>query len=105
METVKKNTMETYKNETLHYEQMQLNLSCAYQASTLREQYIKEREQQFKEREQQFKEREKQFKEREQHIKVKDQYIKELEESLQYYKGKCQCLEKDLLEMAKNEDT
>ena len=98
METVKKNTMETYKNETLHYEQMQLNLSCAYQASTLREQYIKEREQQFKEREQQFKERE-------QHIKVKDQYIKELEESLQYYKGKCQCLEKDLLEMAKNEDT
>ncbi len=37
METVKKNTMETYKNETLHYEQMQLNLSCAYQASTLRE--------------------------------------------------------------------
>lgn len=98
METVKKNTMETYKNETLHYEQMQLNLSCAYQASTLREQYIKEREQQFKERE-------KQFKEREQHIKVKDQYIKELEESLQYYKGKCQCLEKDLLEMAKNEDT
>lgn len=98
METVKKNTMETYKNETLHYEQMQLNLSCAYQASTLREQYIKEREQQFKEREQKFKERE-------QHIKVKDQYIKELEESLQYYKGKCQCLEKDLLEMAKNEDT
>ena len=37
-------------------------------------------------------------------ISMQSKYIKELEEELKYYKGKCECLEKDLLEMAENEE-
>jgi hypothetical protein len=38
-------------------------------------------------------------------ISMQTKYIKELEEELKYYKGKCECLEKDLLEMAEMEET